>query len=62
MNTILLSDFLNNSKYIIKNTIYNNELNLIKTDYGNVVLIAEHDFNSMLNLMHKSNNLFNRIE
>lgn len=62
MNTILLHKFLNNSESIIKNTIYKNEFNLIKTNYGNVILISEHDFNSLLNSMHKSNKLFNKID
>lgn len=62
MNTILLSNFIINTETIITNTIYNNEINIIKTKEGNAILISEQEFNSLLNSMHKSLNLFNKIE
>ena len=62
MNTISLSNFIINTEAIITNTIYNNEINIIKTKEGNAILISEQEFNSLLNSMHKSLNLFNKIE
>ena len=62
MNTISLSNFIINTEAIIINTIYNNEINIIKTKEGNAILISEQEFNSLLNSMHKSLNLFNKIE
>lgn len=62
MNTISLSEFLMNTKTIIINTIYNNEINIIKTEDGNAIIISEQEFNALLNSMHKSSSLFNKIE
>ena len=62
MNTISLSEFLMNTKTIIINTIYNNEINIIKTEDGNAIIISEQEFNALLNSMHKSSGLFNKIE
>ena len=62
MNTIYLSEFLTNTENIIKHTIQNNEINKIKLPYGNVILMSEHEFMSLLNSMHKSDSLFNKIE
>lgn len=62
MNTISLSEFLMNTKTITINTIYNNEINIIKTEDGNAIIISEQEFNALLNSMHKSSSLFNRIE
>lgn len=61
MNTISLSNFLLNAEYIITNTIYNNEINIIKTEDGNAFILSEQEFNSLLNSIHKTN-LFNKIE
>ena len=62
MNTISLSEFLMNTKTITINTIYNNEINIIKTEDGNAIIISEQEFNALLNSMHKSSGLFNKIE
>lgn len=62
MNTISLSEFLINTKTITINTIYNNEINIIKTEDGNAIIISEQEFNALLNSMHKSSSLFNKIE
>lgn len=62
MNTISLSEFLMNTKTITINTIYNNEINIIKTEDGNAIIISEQEFNALLNSMHKSSSLFNKIE
>ena len=62
MNTIFLSEFLMNTKTITINTIYNNEINIIKTEDGNAIIISEQEFNALLNSMHKSSSLFNKIE
>lgn len=61
MNKLSLSNFLYNTEAITMNTIYNNEINLIQTEEGNVVLISEKEFLSILNTMHKSD-IFNNIE
>lgn len=61
MNKLSLSNFLYNTESITMNTIYNNEINLIQTEEGNVVLISEKEFLSILNTMYKSD-IFNNIE
>ena len=62
MNTISLSNFMNNTKSITTNVVLNNDIFKITTKIGNVVLLSEREFNALLNSMHKSTNLFNKIE
>lgn len=62
MNIISFPDYLKNIKVITQNTICNNEINIIKTKVGNAILISECEFNALLNSMHKSPYIFNKIE
>lgn len=54
MNRTSLSNFLNNTEALITNTIDNEEITIIESDEGNVVLISEKDF---LELMDSRENL-----
>lgn len=54
MNTTSLSNFLNNTKDIISNTLTNEDITIVKSEEGNVVVISEQQFLALLNAMRKS--------
>lgn len=48
MNHTSINNFLNNVEDIINNTVANNELTVIKTEDGNVVLLSEKQYNYLV--------------
>jgi len=54
MNTTSLSNFLNNTEDIISNTLTNEDITIVKSEEGNVVVISEQQFLALLNAMRKS--------
>ncbi len=54
MNTTSLSNFFNNTEDIISNTLTNEDITIIKSEEGNVVVISEQQFLALLNAMRKS--------
>lgn len=53
MNYTSLSNFLNNAEDIINNTIANEEHTTIKTNDGNVVLITEHQYEYLIEILKR---------
>lgn len=49
MNKTSLSNFLNNTEAFINNAIANDEITMIESPDGNLVLISEKDFLEILN-------------
>ena len=54
MNYTTLSNFLNNAENIISNTIANEVHTTIKTEEGNVVLLAEQQYNCLVEAMKRN--------
>lgn len=48
MNTTSLSNFLNNTEAIMSNVISNDEITIVSSDEGSVVLISENDLAKLL--------------
>lgn len=49
MNKTSLSNFLNNTEAFMNNTIANDEITMIESSDGNLVLISEKDFLAIMN-------------
>lgn len=48
MNYVKLSDFLENTEKIIEDTLEIEELTHISTGHGNVILMAENEFDCLM--------------
>lgn len=59
MNNTSLSNFLNNAEAIMSNVISNNEITIVTSDDGSVVLITEKD---LANLLKSKEDLFDIVK
>lgn len=59
MNNTSLSNFLNNAEAIMSNVISNNEITIVTSDDGSVVLISERD---LVNLLKSKEDLFDIVK
>lgn len=54
MNTTSLSNFINNAEDIINSTITNEDITIVKSKEGNVVVISEQQFITLVQSMRRS--------